>query len=144
MLYRAENLREIVLNDEPVSNKACIYVLCTCILYNAWKPPMNTSLITDVLGAASHAEESCESSNMMFSNSDMKLWISSLLSLVGVHILLTCLWSSNFLQKFLIRLHCFSFVEVGFVGDPCFGGCRAVLFVMFTLAMPTLWFLLAC
>ena len=34
---------------------------------------MNTSLIIDVLGGASHAEESSESSNMMFLNSEMKL-----------------------------------------------------------------------
>ena len=34
---------------------------------------MNTSLITDVFVGASHAEESSEPSNMMFSNSEMKL-----------------------------------------------------------------------
>ena len=31
-----------------------------------WKPSMNTSLITDVVSGASHAEESSESSSMMF------------------------------------------------------------------------------
>ena len=46
---------------------------------------MNTSLITDVLSGASHAEESSESSNMMFLNSEMKLLNSSLESLAGVH-----------------------------------------------------------
>ena len=46
---------------------------------------MNTSLIIDALGGASHAEESSESSNMMFSNSEMKLMNSLLESLTGVH-----------------------------------------------------------
>ena len=46
---------------------------------------MNTSLITDALGGASHAEESSESSNMMFLNSEMNLLNYSLESLTGVH-----------------------------------------------------------
>ena len=46
---------------------------------------MNTSLITDVLGGTIHAEELSGSSNMIFSNSAMKLLNSSLLSLAGVH-----------------------------------------------------------
>ena len=46
---------------------------------------MNTSLIIDALGGASHAEELSEVFNMMFLNSDMKLMNSSLESLTGVH-----------------------------------------------------------
>ena len=59
--------------DEPVSNNACVCKLSICILYIARKPPMKTSLITDALGTASHAEESSESSNIIFSNSEIKL-----------------------------------------------------------------------
>ena len=40
---------------------------------------MKTSLITDVLGPTSHADELSESSNIMFSNSEIKLLNSSLL-----------------------------------------------------------------
>ena len=54
---------------------------------------MNTSLITDVLGVASHAEESSKSSNSIFLNSEMKLLNSSLLSLAGVDISFICLLS---------------------------------------------------
>ena len=55
---------------------------------------MKTSLITDALGAASHAKESSESSNTIFSNSEIKLLNSLLhLSPVGVDILLICLFS---------------------------------------------------
>ena len=54
---------------------------------------MTTSLITDVLGVASHAGESSESSNMIFLNSEMKLLNSLLLSLAGVHSLFICLLS---------------------------------------------------
>ena len=54
---------------------------------------MNTSLITDALGGASHAEESSEFSNMMFLNSEMKLLNSSLESLTGVHNSIICLLS---------------------------------------------------
>ena len=52
---------------------------------------MNTSLISDVLVVASHAEELSESSNMIFSNSVMKLLNSLLLLLAGVHISFICL-----------------------------------------------------
>ena len=79
--------------DAPVLNNACVCRLYTWMLYSAWKPSMNTSLITDVFGGASHTEKSSESSNMIFSNSEMKLLNSSLLSLTGVHILFICLLS---------------------------------------------------
>ena len=58
-----------------------------------WKPSMNTSLITDVLSKASHAEESSGSSNMMFLNSEIKLLNSSPELLAGVHSSFTCLLS---------------------------------------------------
>ena len=51
------------------------------------------SLITDVLSSASHAEESSESSDMMFSNSEMKLLNCLLDLLAGVHNLFICLLS---------------------------------------------------
>ena len=46
---------------------------------------MNTSLITDVLNGASQAEESSETSNMLFLNSEMKLLNTSLELLASVH-----------------------------------------------------------
>ena len=80
-----KNLCDIALIDVPVSNKACVCVLLIWMLYNAWKPTMNTSLITDdALDDTSHAEELSQSSSIMFSNSKMKLLKSSVLSLVGV------------------------------------------------------------
>ena len=79
--------------DAPVSNNACVCRLYTYMLYSVWKPSMNTSLITDVLGGGSHAEELSKSSNIIFSNSMMKLLNSLLLSLAGVHISLICLLS---------------------------------------------------
>ena len=127
--------------DAPVSNNACICMLYTCILYSAWKPSMNTSLITDVLGVASHAEESSESSNMIFLNSEMKLLNSLLLLLAGAHRLFISLLSWNFLPKVFIKLHCFSLVDLYF-GGTWFGGCWTVLFVAFSLAMPTFGFFL--
>ena len=130
--------------DAPVSNNACVCRLYTCMLYSAWKPSMNTSLITDVLGVASHAEESSESSNIIFSNSAKKLLNSSLLSLAGVHISFICLLSLNFLWKVFIKLHCLSFIDLYFVGEFCLGGCWTVHFVVFSLAMPTFGFFLAC
>ena len=63
------------------------------MLYIAWKPSMNTSLITDVLSGASHAEESSKSSNMMFSNSEIRLLNSSPEALAGVHSSFICLLS---------------------------------------------------
>ena len=54
---------------------------------------MNTSLITDLLSSANHAEELSESSNMMFSNSEIKLLNSLPESLAGVHSSFTCLLS---------------------------------------------------
>ena len=55
---------------------------------------MKTSLITNALGVASHAEELSESFNIIFSNSEMKLLNSLLqLSLAGVDISLICLLS---------------------------------------------------
>ena len=55
---------------------------------------MKTSLITDALNAASHAEELSESSNIIFSNSEIKLLNSSLQLLpAGVDISLICLLS---------------------------------------------------
>ena len=82
---------------------------------------MNTSLVTDVLGVASHAEESSDSSNMIFSNPEMKLLNSSLMSLAGVHFSFICLLSLNFLQKVFIKLCCLSFVNLYFVGEFCLG-----------------------
>ena len=80
-----KNLCDIVLIDRPVSNKACVHVLLIWMLYNAWKPSMNTSLIMDnTLDETSHAEESSESSSIMFSNSKMKLLTSSVSSLADV------------------------------------------------------------
>ena len=80
-----KNLCDITLIDGPVSNKACVYVLLIWMLYNAWKPSMNTSLITDnALDKTSHTEQLSESSSIMFSNSEMKLLKSSVLSLVDV------------------------------------------------------------
>ena len=52
---------------------------------------MNTSLITDVLSSASHAEESSESSNILFLNSEIKLLNSAPKLLAGVHSSFTCL-----------------------------------------------------
>ena len=63
------------------------------MLYMAWKPSINTSLITDVASSASHAEESSESSSMMFLNSEIKLLNSFPESIAGVHSLFTCLLS---------------------------------------------------
>ena len=116
------NLSEIALMDVPVSNNACVCKLSICILYSTWKPSMKTSLITDALGAASHAEESSESSNIIFLNSEIKL-LNSLLQLspAGVDISLICLLSWNFLWKVFIRLCCFSFVDLYFGGEPCLG-----------------------
>ena len=55
---------------------------------------MKTSLITDALGAASHAEELSESANIIFTNSKIKLLNSLLqLSSAGVDISLICLLS---------------------------------------------------
>ena len=55
---------------------------------------MKTSLITAALGATIHADESSESTIMMFSNSEINLLNSSLLlSSAGVDILLLCLLS---------------------------------------------------
>ena len=54
---------------------------------------MKASLITDALGATSHADESSESSNIMFWNSEKLLNTSLLLSSAGVDILLICLLS---------------------------------------------------
>ena len=54
---------------------------------------MKTSLITDALGATSHADESSESSNIIFLNSEIKLLNSSLLLSAGADILLICLLS---------------------------------------------------
>ena len=80
-----KNLCDIVLIDVPVSNKDYVYVLLIWMLYNAWKPSMNTSLITDnTLDETSHAVESSESSSIMFSNSEMKLLTSLVSSLVDV------------------------------------------------------------
>ena len=58
-----------------------------------WKPSMNTSLITDVLSGVSHTEESSESSNMMFSNSEIKLLNSLSELLADVHSSFICLLS---------------------------------------------------
>ena len=69
-----------------------MYVIYLYIIY-CMKPSMNTSLITDVLGGTSHAEELSKSSNMIFSNSAMKLLNSSLLLLAGVHSSFICLLS---------------------------------------------------
>ena len=89
-----ENLSDIALRDAPVSNSACVCKLSICILYNTRKPSMKTSLITDVLGATSQADESSESSNIMFSNSEIKLLNSSLqLSSAGADISLICFLS---------------------------------------------------
>ena len=53
-----KNLCDITLIDMPVSNKACVCMLLIWMLYNVWKPSMNTSLITDdALDDTSHAEE---------------------------------------------------------------------------------------
>ena len=80
-----KQLCDITLIDVPVSNKACVHLLLIWMLYNAWKPSMNTSLITDnTLEKTSHTEESSESSSIMFSNSEMKLLTSSVLSLADV------------------------------------------------------------
>ena len=54
---------------------------------------MNTSLITDVLSGASHTEESSKSSNMMFSNSEIKFLNSLPESPAGVHGSFICLLS---------------------------------------------------
>ena len=54
---------------------------------------MNTSLITDVVSSASHAEELYKSSSMMFSNSEIKLLNSLPESLAGVHSSFICLLS---------------------------------------------------
>ena len=113
-----------------------------CTLYTVWKPSMNTSLITDVLGGASHAEKSSEYSNIMFSNSEMKLLNSLLESLAGVHNLFICLLSWNFLQWVFIKLHCLSLVDLYFGGNLVWG-CQTVLFVMFSLTMPTFGFFLS-
>ena len=59
----------------------------------AWKPSMNTSLITDVVSGANHTEELSESSSMMFLNSEMKLLNSLPELLAGVHSSFTCLLS---------------------------------------------------
>ena len=80
--------------DVPVSNNACVCKMSICMLYSAWKPSMTTSLITDALDVASHAEESYESSNIIFLNSEIKLLNSSLQLLpTGVDISLICLLS---------------------------------------------------
>ena len=97
--------------DAPVSNNACVCKLFTCMLYSAWNPSMKTSLITNALGVASHAEELSKSSNFIFSKSEMKMLNSSLLTLAGVDISLICLLSWNLLQKVFIKLCCLSFVD---------------------------------
>ena len=63
---------------------------------------MNTSLITDVISSASHTEELSKSSNMMFSNSAIKLLNSSPESLAGVHSSFICLLS---LKLFMIGFY---------------------------------------
>ena len=93
-----KNLKEIALIDTLVSNNALTCMSYTWILYMAWKPSMNTSLIIDVVSSASHAEELSKSSNMMFLNSEIKLLNSLPESLTGVHSSFTCLLSWNFLQ----------------------------------------------
>ena len=71
---------------------------------------MNTSLITDVLGCASHAEELSESSNIIFSNSVMKLLNSLLLSLAYAPISLICLLSLKlFYGMFLLSYAAFPY-----------------------------------
>ena len=79
--------------DKPVLSNACVCMLYTYTLYTAWKPSMNISLITAVLGIASHTEELSKSSNMIFSNSEVKLLNSSLLLLAGVYSLFICFLS---------------------------------------------------
>ena len=55
---------------------------------------MKTSLISYALGATSHADELSEPSNIIFSNSEIKLLKSSLLlSSAGADISLICLLS---------------------------------------------------
>ena len=80
-----KNLCDIALTDASESDKACVYMLLIWMLYNVWKPSMNTSLITDnALDKTSHAEESSESSSIMFSISEVKLLKSSVSSLADV------------------------------------------------------------
>ena len=64
---------------------------------------MNTSLITDVLSGASHTEESSESSNMMFSNSEMKLLNSLLESLAGCIVCLFVFYPETLYNRFLLN-----------------------------------------
>ena len=98
---------------------------------------MKTSLITDVSGVASHAEELSESSNIIFLNSEMKLLNSSLqLSLAGVDISLICLLSWNFYEKFLFSYAVFP-LWICILRGTLLGGCWAALFIVFSLAMPT-------
>ena len=79
--------------DALVLENALTYVSYTRILYVAWKPLINMSLITDVASSASHTEELSESSSMMFSNSEIKLLNSLPESVAGVHSSFTCLLS---------------------------------------------------
>ena len=102
---------------------------------------MNTSLITDVWSGASHAEESSESSNMRLSNSEIKLLNSLPESLAGVHSLFICLLSETFYDRFLLNYASFLW-WICTLGRTWFGGSWTVLFIVFSLAVPTFGFFL--
>ena len=95
----------------------------TCMLYSTWKLSMNTSLITNALGVASHIEESAETSNIIFLNSEMKLLNSSLqLSLAGVGISCrSAFYPETSYEKFLLSYTVFSFVDLYFEGELSLG-----------------------
>ena len=82
---------------------------------------MNTLLITDVLGNVSHAEESSESSNIIFLNSVMKLlnFITAVTSSCAYFIYLSSILKP--FMKVFIKLHCLSFVDLFFVEELCLG-----------------------
>ena len=71
-----------------------VYAIVYLYIIQCMKTINKTSLLTDVLSATSHADESSESSNIMFLNSEIKLLNSSLLlSSAGADISLICLLS---------------------------------------------------
>ena len=125
--------------DAPVSNNACVCKFSICMLYSTWKPSMKTLLITDALGVASHAEELSESSNIIFWNSEIKLLNSSYSHPKQVWIFCwSAFYPEMFYKKFLLGFIWLGFL-CGFIfwGGTLPGGCGAVLFVVFSLAMPT-------
>ena len=109
--------------DTPVSNNACVCKLFTCMLYSTWKLSMKTSLITNALGIASHAEELSESSNIIFLNSEIKL-LNSLLPVITSrcgYFIKSAFYPETFYEKFLLSYAVFSFVDLYFEGELCLG-----------------------